>query len=263
MQRTFSLLCILCLFVLAGCASRTQPAPVVNGWQQPIAKDGLHVVVKGETLYSIAWMYRLDYHQLAKLNHLNADYDIYPGQKLRLVPPKHKVAKSPASKVKRKPTPVKKKVQVSEAKPVTKKKHAARKAKAKPAKKQYAKHISHWYWPAKGKIIAYYSSSTVGNKGINIAGRRGEAIRAAAAGKVVYRGDGISGYGNLIIIKHNSAYLSAYAHNQTILVKEGQWVKASQKIAEMGSTGSDRVMLHFEVRRYGKPVNPLKYLHKK
>jgi len=114
--------------------------------------------------------------------------------------------------------------------------------------------VSLWMWPVRGKIIDSYSAV---NKGINIAGRQGEAIFAAASGKVVYSGHGLRGYGNLIIIKHNSLYLSAYAHCRLVLVKEGEWVKQGQKIAEMGSTGSNKTMLHFEIRRMGKPINPL------
>ncbi len=98
------------------------------------------------------------------------------------------------------------------------------------------------------------------NKGINIGGRLGAPIYAAAAGQVVYSNHGLRGYGNLIIIKHNSSFLTAYAHNSVVLVKEGDWVQGGQRIAEMGSTGAVRTMLHFEIRRNGKPVNPLSYL---
>jgi murein DD-endopeptidase MepM/ murein hydrolase activator NlpD len=118
--------------------------------------------------------------------------------------------------------------------------------------------LSTWRWPAKGKIVTHFSAS---NKGINIAGQAGEPIYAAAAGKVVYSGNGLRGYGNLIILKHNNLYLSAYAHNSNVLVKEGDWVRRGQKIAEMGDTGSDKVMLHFEIRRAGKSVNPTSLYH--
>ena len=115
-----------------------------------------------------------------------------------------------------------------------------------------------WIWPASGKMIAIFSEGS--NKGVDIAGKAGEPVVASAEGKVVYSGSGLRGYGKLVIIKHNTTYLSAYAHNQTILVKEGQSVTKGQKIAEMGNTDSDQVKLHFEVRRNGKPVDPLKYL---
>lgn len=114
-----------------------------------------------------------------------------------------------------------------------------------------------WLWPAEGKMVTAFSAR---NKGIDITGRRGESIRATAAGTVVYRGNGLRGYGNLIILKHNNVYLSAYAHNKVILVSMGQKVRQGQKIAEMGDTGADKIMLHFEIRRKSVPVNPLSLL---
>jgi lipoprotein NlpD len=116
-----------------------------------------------------------------------------------------------------------------------------------------------WMWPATGKLITGFSD-TANLKGIDIAGKEGQPVVASAAGKVVYAGTGLRGYGKLVIIKHNATYLSAYAHNREILVKEGQQVAKGQKIAEMGNTDSDQVKLHFEIRRQGKPVDPLKFL---
>jgi lipoprotein NlpD len=116
-----------------------------------------------------------------------------------------------------------------------------------------------WAWPAKGKIVAGFSE-TANLKGIDIAGAAGEAVRASAPGRVVYAGAGLRGYGKLIIIKHNATFLSAYAHNREILVKEGQQVTRGQKIAEMGNTDAEQVKLHFEIRRHGKPMDPTKYL---
>ena len=115
-----------------------------------------------------------------------------------------------------------------------------------------------WIWPAAGAVLAGFDE--VKNKGLDIAGVAGEAVLAAADGRVVYVGAGLRGYGNLIILKHNNTYLTAYAHNQSLLVKEDQSVRKGQKIAEMGSSDADRVKLHFEVRRQGKPVDPAKYL---
>ncbi|WP_197091740.1 murein hydrolase activator NlpD [Serratia oryzae] len=120
--------------------------------------------------------------------------------------------------------------------------------------------VSSWRWPTDGKVIDSFSSSEGGNKGIDIAGTRGQPIFATADGRVVYAGNALRGYGNLIIIKHNDDYLSAYAHNDTMLVREQQEVKAGQKIATMGSTGTSSVRLHFEIRYKGKSVNPLRYL---
>jgi lipoprotein NlpD len=116
-----------------------------------------------------------------------------------------------------------------------------------------------WVWPASGKVITGFSDSA-NLKGIDIAGKAGQPVVASAAGKVVYAGSGLRGYGKLVIVKHNATFLSAYAHNQEILVKEGQQVAKGQKIAEMGSTDSDQVKLHFEIRQRGKPVDPLRYL---
>ncbi len=118
-----------------------------------------------------------------------------------------------------------------------------------------------WAWPTVGKVIAPFSES--GNKGVDISGQSGDSVFAAGAGKVVYVGSGLRGYGNLVIIKHNSSFLSAYAHNQKILVKEGQAVKRGQEIALLGDSDADRPKLHFEIRRQGKPVDPLKYLPKR
>ena len=116
-----------------------------------------------------------------------------------------------------------------------------------------------WAWPAKGKLIGVFSE-TANLKGIDIAGNAGEPVLASAPGRVVYAGTGLRGYGKLIIIKHNNVYLSAYAHNREILVKEGQQVARGQKIAEMGNTDADKVKLHFEIRRLGKPMDPVRYL---
>jgi lipoprotein NlpD len=115
-----------------------------------------------------------------------------------------------------------------------------------------------WAWPTKGKVIANFNEAS--NKGIDIAGSSGQAVNATAAGKVIYSGSDLRGYGKLVIIKHNATYLSVYAHNSVILVKEGQQVSRGQKIAEMGNTDSNTVMLHFEIRRQGKSVDPGKYL---
>ena len=118
-----------------------------------------------------------------------------------------------------------------------------------------------WQWPSSGKVIQPFSES--GNKGIDFAGKSGDPIQAAAAGKVVYVGTGIRGFGQLLIVKHNATFLSAYAHNRKILVAEGQQVTRGQKVAEMGNTDSDMVKLHFEIRKQGKPIDPTEYLPKR
>jgi len=116
-----------------------------------------------------------------------------------------------------------------------------------------------WIWPTQGRVIAGFDESK-NSKGLDIAGKAGQAIFAAASGKVVYSGEGLRGYGKLVIIKHNPIYLSAYAHNQLVLVKEGQTVASGQKIAEMGDSDADQVELHFEIRKMGKPIDPMTYL---
>lgn len=141
------------------------------------------------------------------------------------------------------------------AKPGTKQEIVTAPPKVKPKEEGFV-----WVWPTEGKVLRPYSQN---NKGLDIGGQSGQSVVAAAAGKVVYSGNGLRGYGNLIIIKHNKAFLSAYANNSHLLVKEGQAVKQGQKIAEMGNTDADRVKLHFEIRHFGKPVDPMQYLESK
>ncbi|MGD8926611.1 MAG: peptidoglycan DD-metalloendopeptidase family protein, partial [Thioalkalispiraceae bacterium] len=213
--------------------------------QQTTATPGdrkFHIVSKGETLYSIAWQYGQDVRDVAQWNHIRAPYTIYPNQKIRLKPPKldKPVKRNPViASNSRKNPPVK---------PVIKTKNSLK--------------IS-WQWPTKGKIIGTYSARDSGKKGLDIAGKIGQRVYAAAGGQIVYSGSGLRGYGKLIIIKHNDTYFSAYAHNRRLFVKEEQQVKKGQHIADMGSSEADRAMLHFEVRRNGKPVDPLRYLPKR
>lgn len=209
---------------------------------EPIPKKGKHYVLPGETLYSIAWRYGLDYEELVKLNRLRPPYQIHAGEYIYLnknkpIPPIVK-ARTP---IVTQPIEPPAKIKVTE--------------NIEPTRT-----VNIWTWPARGPIIGKFSSL---NKGINIKGQTGDPIFATAAGKVVYSGNGLRGYGNLIIIKHNSTFLTAYAHNDKILVKNGAWVKSGQQIAEMGNTGTKQTMLHFEIRRHGQPVNPLIYLDKK
>lgn len=220
----------------------------------PILRKDFYKVISGDTLYSIAWRYQLDYKKLARWNAIRAPYVIHVGKKLRLTPPPEKPVQVVAKA--KNPGPYPKQPPV-EKKPVPK--PEAKQVAIKPAPKLPAK-ISSWQWPAKGKLI---SSNTVSSRnGIDIKGKMGQTVKAAAAGNVVYSGNGLVGYGNLIIIKHNKTFLSAYAHNSRLLVSEGTKVSAGQPIAEMGNSGTNMVKLHFEIRKDGKSVDPLKYLSK-
>ncbi len=242
-------------FALTACMTDT-PAPVVEGWQQPNAKSGFYRVQQGDTLYSIAWAYNLDYRALAMANQLTPPYRIYLGQTLRMtiMPP---TITSPASE--KLPVLVQKKS--IPALPKRQPKFVQNKPYVAPWQpERLASRVERWNWPVKGRVVSRFSSALAGNKGVDIAGRYGQSVRASADGVVVYSGAGVRGYGNLIIVKHNNSYLSAYAFNKRILVREGSRVRAGQVIAEMGRDDAGRTMLHFEIRRDGKPVNPLQYL---
>jgi lipoprotein NlpD len=216
------LLILLCLFISACSTAEKQPAPITDLRNEIALKQGYHTVVRGETLYFIAWRYSKDYQELAAINHLKSPYALTVGQKLYL-----------SSNGKTVIIPV------------------------EPSNSAMNIAVKTWLRPAKGNVIGTYS---ILNKGVNIAGKLNESVVATASGQVVYAGDGLRGYGNLLILKHNNEYLSAYAHNQTLLVKEGEWVKAGQTIATMGNTGTNQVMLHFEIRKRGQPINPLKLI---
>ncbi|WDE00057.1 peptidoglycan DD-metalloendopeptidase family protein [Thalassomonas actiniarum] len=268
-----------CCLLLSACSSRQTPAPVADVHGSVPLKQRVknsisateYQVKKGETLYSIAWRANLDVRKLAQINKISAPYKIFPGQKLILTPKVTKASKVAASAKKSTKNSGKTiaKVVKKPVAPIKKQAYGKSASEQKLSKKStlpqnsYSQKIREWRWPAVGKVIAKFSTAPQGNKGIDIAGRRGNAVKAAAAGKVVYAGNALRGYGNLIIVKHNDDYLSAYAHNDQIKVKEQQLVKAGDVIANMGDTESERVMLHFEVRFRGKSVNPLKYLPKK
>ena len=196
-------------------------------------RPAVHVVRRGENLSSIAWRYGLDYRSIARWNRIRSPYVIHPGQRLAL-----RGGAAPGSTGRAQGT----------------KAEAGAKRPADPAPVP----AGGWTWPARGQLIRGFGKGDRG--GIDIAGRRGQSVVAARDGRVVYTGSGLVGYGRLVIVKHDKRLLTAYAHNDRVLVNEGQTVRVGQKIAEMGSTGAERVKLHFEVRRDGKPLNPLKYL---
>ncbi|MDH5300093.1 MAG: peptidoglycan DD-metalloendopeptidase family protein [Gammaproteobacteria bacterium] len=221
-----------------------------------------HKVERGETLYSIGWRYGQDYRDVARWNKLRPPYQISEGQWLRVAPPEpqwwedeypDRVRKSTAPRAQA-PTPAKK---ISPEKPVQQ--PAVKTAPLQPVVP--ADGALAWRWPTATKSRAQiHQHDNRQKKGIDIEGQLGQNIYAASAGKVVYAGGGLVGYGQLIIIKHNGAFLSAYGHNQLLLVKEGETVKSGQMIAKMGQTDDGRSLLYFETRRNGQAVDPLSIL---
>lgn len=234
--------------MLSGCLGGNFGVPVRDMGPGSVGKpEVVHVVRKGDTLYSIAWDAGLDYRALARWNGISPPYVINPGQRLRLRP-----------RAGGKPT-------VTESAGSQGTGAAADTARRKPAPDPGPALPSgspDWLWPTSGPVLRRYSPGSA-NPGIDVGGTAGQVVKSAADGRVVYSGDGLRGYGQLIIVKHNETYLSAYAHNRKLLVAEGEHVKRGQPIAEMGSTGTDRVKLHFEIRKQGNAVDPLKYLPSK
>jgi lipoprotein NlpD len=272
-------------------AAPTKPAPTAKPAVAPDARPFFHTVRKGETLYSIALEYGVDYKELAEWNNIDPA-KLQAGQQLRLTPPDGTVSAAPlksapaviearplgtppaavapgvaqggSAMVKSEPkgmrVPYSDQAYAQLAAPKPDAGPAAKpepRPEAKPEPAQEAGGLP-WIWPASGKVVGGFNGSTA--KGIAIAGKLGQPVLASAAGKVIHSGTGIRGLGKFIVIKHNDAYLSVYAHNNLLLVKEGDSVTRGQKIAEMGNSDADQVKLHFEIRRFGKPVDPVKLL---
>jgi lipoprotein NlpD len=227
----------LTFVLLAGCAGALQ-------WNAPQDAPALepppasYVVKPGDTLYSISWRYGLDYHDVAGWNHLGSDYRIHPGNKLVLAAP---------SSALRKPVPGS---------------ASARSAVVVTAPPPSSGPVQ-WAWPVEGQVVRLFHAGNSLAKGVDITAAQGTEIRAASSGKVVYAGSGIIGYGKLVIIKDSETFLSAYADNDQILVKEGDQVRIGDRIATMGLGRDNRPVLHFEIRYNGNPVDPLSYLPKK
>lgn len=218
---------ILLTLLVSGCI-------LVQEYSSRHTRNGWYTVKPTDTLYSIAWRYGLDYKDLAKWNQISDDYLIHPRQRLMMHQPD--TSQNP-------PVDVATSTQVQ---PVV-----------KPVKPP-----ARWLWPVKGKLLNSFSLKQLDRRGIDIAGKPGQPVRAAATGKVVYSGNDLVGYGHLIIIKHNETYLSAYAYNKERLVSEGANVKAGTIIAKIGQLKNKSARLHFEIRKNGKPVNPMNYLPK-
>ena len=222
-------------------AAQTEPKPMPGA--ENAGKPGYYTVQKGDTLTRIGLDNGQAWRDVARWNNLINPDLIEVGQVLRVAPPGSAVESNgvvvrPVTSTNAAQGPAKPATPVQPAAPV-------------------AEDIG-FGWPANGQVIAGFDEAK--NKGIDISGKAGDPVLAAADGQVVYAGAGLRGYGNLVIVKHNNTYLTAYAHNQTLLVKEDQKVRRGEKIAEMGNSDADRVKLHFEVRKQGKPVDPAKFL---
>jgi lipoprotein NlpD len=262
---------LLLLAGLTACGQMRPPggAQVINYAVQP-----------GDTLYSISWRYGYDYRQVAAWNRIRAPYTLTVGQVIRIIPPYQQTARTgptPAETAAARSRPVEPTSSTPEPAATTatppptsttasapsQSKPSPRPAPSRPAPATTTvqKKAILWEWPVQG-TQKYAFNPNAGKKGIGITGSLGQAVHAAADGDVVYSGSGLIGYGNLLIIKHDDIYLSAYGHNRRLLVKEGSKVKRGQKIAEMGESNKDGVVLHFEIRRDGNPVNPRTYLPK-
>jgi len=287
---TQALLAVGAAFILAGCGTSLNQAPLEDrqvgqpGRTQPpssastvpaaavpeakplpgaenAGKPGYYTVKPGDTLTRIGLDNGQDWRDLVRWNKLDKPNLIEVGQVLRVIPPgidASVVTTRPVPTPKVETRPVDKAGTVASAASAASPTAAAASAAAPVAAARDNDDDPAWGWPASGAVTAGFDEQR--NKGLAFGGKAGDAVFAAADGRVVYAGSGLRGYGNLVIIKHNNTYLTAYAHNQTLLVKEDQAVRKGQKIAEMGSSDAEQVKLHFEVRKQGKPVDPAKLL---
>src|SRR5690606_18896251 len=244
-----AMLVLLCLFLLTACSSTVVRTPGSAGAPRvSTPKPGASIVVsRGDTLYRLAVSNGISPMDLALWNGIRAPYTIYPGQRLRLYPQSGAQASRTAATRGSTATAQRPRVQPTQAPP---------QATTPPPPRSSVS----WRWPTDGQILNRYSAGAPTRQGVDTTGKGGQPVRAAADGAVVYSGSGLVAYGELVIGKHDEQWLSAYGHNRSRLVNEGARVKAGEQIAEMGSTGASREMLHFEIRYNGKPVDPLQYL---
>jgi lipoprotein NlpD len=283
--------------LLSACS--TPPAPVEDRSEGPsaaqrITEDGMYRVSRGDSLYSIAFIYGLDWKDVANWNGVSRPFTIFPGQELRLTAPSGRQAgntqittraagtaprastrpaETPApttiagstsnppvaDSVPESPVATPPQPEVSSPPPTSQTVASSQRAIQSPAPGPL-KDPESWLWPTEGRILSNFSAADPARKGIDIVGTEGQDIIASADGEVVYSGNGLIGFGELIIIKHSESMLTAYAHNRSRLVQEGERVSAGSTIAEMGKNHQDKTMLHFELRIDGKPVDPLRYL---
>jgi len=294
LQRGTLLMCAITLTLAAGCATKT-PAPVVERAapvktpaqaSSPVRSVEYHTVKRGDTLYSIALEYGQAYRDVAAWNNIDNPNMIRVGQQLRIAPPEGVAVARPidtpavfetrplaaargqpnTETVKREPKggkqPFTEQALASAQKEEPARKEPTSAVSTRPEPRQAEPAVTggelNWTWPSQGRLIGQFVEG--GNKGIDIEGRIGDAVVAAEAGKVTYAGSGIRGYGNLLIIQHPNGLSSVYAHNDRLIAKEGQQVARGQKVAELGNSDADQPKLHFEIRRQGKPIDPLKLL---
>ena len=258
----WGLAALVAALALSGCSNKGRLAPMddhsIGGARgttrvlpgaENAGKPGYYTVKPGDTLIRIGMDNGQSWRDIIRWNKLDNPNLIETGQVLRVAPPAPEVA------VARPATSATATAPMSAASAPS---LPATTPAVAPAAPSAAEDAISFQWPARGNLISGFDESK--NKGLDIGGKVGDPVLAAADGRVVYAGAGLRGYGNLIILKHNNTYLTAYAHNQTLLVKEDQVIKRGQKIAEMGNSDADQVKLHFEIRRQGKPVDPAKYL---
>jgi lipoprotein NlpD len=240
-QRFF---CFFLILNLLGCGNNLAPVTELK-WNSYSRAQNRYIVKRGDTLFSIAFRYDTHYQTLARLNHINPPYSLRIGQVINLQSfalGRRAATSKPRTAFHQSSPQIKSSVVYS---PVN----------------RYVRSASGWLWPISGRVVTSFVPEQ-GKKGINIASRKGEKVIAAAAGTVAYAGNGLAGYGNLVIIRHNYQYLTAYGNNARIMVAEGQKVKAGQVIAEVGVIDRKYNGVHFEIRKAGVPVNPLNYLQK-
>lgn len=264
------------LLGLAGCSSRPYysdlPEPVAipepgASRNTPAQQGNVYTVKRGDTLHSIAFAAGTDWVTVARLNRIAAPYTIYPGQRLRLsasgapvtlgMEPDRPAASAPGVASATRSAPA---ATPAPVRPVPTVAAPASRPSAPPPPPVASGKPGAWQWPSAGRVLQGYANGAQPHKGIDISGNSGDPVVAARSGTVVYAGSGVRGYGNLLIVKHDAHWLSAYAHNSRLLVAEGDTVRAGQRIAEMGDSGTDRTKLHFEVRRQGNPVDPMQVL---
>lgn len=271
---------LVCMgWLLSGCAGSGPLPPVEEARRDPPAE---YIVVRGDTLYGIAWRYGLDYRQVADWNRLANPDLIYPGQRIRLRPSHAKSQAQDHPSVAFQGQSIR---EIPEPPPATASVNDSPNRFPEPRQEtgsatktpdqlasispQTGRRTSDserkvgervWRWPAEGEIMRSYQPNVPGRKGIHIGGQLGQTVRAASPGQVVYSGNGLPGYGRLIIVKHSDTLLSAYGYLGSVFVREGDSVGIGQPIAEMGANSENHPALHFEIRQNGKPVDPLQFL---